>query len=151
MAKVQFKPRASTEMLIVHCSATKAGMDIGVREIRQWHKERGWLDVGYHFIIRRDGTIEDGREVNSVGAHVEGHNYNSVGICLVGGVDDRMKPQANFTPAQMIALRGLLGGLQKEFPGTTVHGHHEFAAKACPSFNVKRWLEKNELVTSDHE
>lgn len=149
MAKVQFKPRASTEAIFVHCSATKPSMNWGLREIRQSHKERGFLDVGYHFIIKRDGTIEAGRDEDVIGAHVEGYNSTSVGVCLVGGVDDRLKPEANFTPAQMQSLRSLLVTLLAKYEGAVLRAHHEVAPKACPSFNLKRWWEKNELVTSD--
>lgn len=148
MAKVQFKQRTETTLLIVHCAATPPSMNIGLREIRQWHKEKGWLDVGYHFIIKRDGTIEDGRDVGAIGAHCEGKNYTSVGVCLVGGVDASNKPQANFTPQQMQSLKDVLAGLKQEYPEATVHGHREFAAKACPSFDVQRWLKTNELVTA---
>lgn len=149
MAKVQFTPRKETNAIFVHCSATKPGMDIGVREIRQWHKEQGWLDIGYHFVIRRDGTIEAGREQSAVGSHAANYNSDSIGVCLVGGVDDRNKFAANFTPAQMQSLRSLLGTLQIEYPGSTIRAHHDVAPKACPSFDVQRWLKTNELVTSD--
>lgn len=149
MAKVQFQPRRSTDYIMIHCSATKPTMNIGVREIRQWHKEKGWLDVGYHFIIKRDGTLETGRPADVVGAHVEGYNSVSVGVCLVGGIDDKGKPQANFTPQQMEALKQLLTVLKGSYPKADVRGHHDFAAKACPSFDVKRWLKSGELVTSD--
>ena len=145
---VQFKNRPSTKTLIVHCAATKPSMNWGVREIRQSHKERGFLDIGYHFVIKRDGTLETGRDVMQVGAHTVGQNETSVGICLVGGVDDKMQPQANFTPQQMDTLRGLLKDLQAKFPGVAIKGHRDFAAKACPSFEVKRWLDTNELVTA---
>lgn len=148
MAKVQFKERKETNHVIVHCAATKPSMDVGVREIRQWHKERGFLDIGYHFVIRRNGTIEDGRDVNQVGAHTVGQNETSVGVCLVGGVDDKLQPQANFTPQQMDTLRKLLGDLKVLFPQAVVKGHRDFAAKACPSFDVKRWLVTGELVTA---
>lgn len=133
----------------MHCSATKPTMDIGVREIRQWHKEQGWLDVGYHFIIRRDGTVEEGRDVDAVGSHVKDHNHNSVGICLVGGVDDSNKFKANFTPSQMHSLRTLLDDLKTKYPKAVILAHHDVAPKACPSFDLKRWLDTNELVTSD--
>lgn len=149
MAKVQFKTRASTEAIFVHCSATKPSMNWGLREIRQSHKERGFLDVGYHFIIKRDGTIEAGRDEDVIGAHVEGYNSTSVGVCLVGGIDDKGKFDANFTPAQMQALRSLLVTLLAKYEGSVLRAHHDVAPKACPSFDLKRWWEKNELVTSD--
>ena len=151
MSKVQFKPRAVTEAIFVHCSATKASMNVGLREIRQWHKEQGWLDVGYHFIIRRDGTIEEGRPVDVVGSHVKDWNSKSVGVCLVGGIDDKGKFEANFTPVQMQSLRGLLQTLMVQYPEAKLMAHHQVAPKACPSFNLKRWWTKNELITSDHE
>lgn len=149
MAKVQFVQRKETTEIFVHCSATKASMDIGVREIRQWHKEQGWLDVGYHFVIRRDGTVEAGREQSAVGSHVKGHNSNSVGVCLVGGIDAAGKPEANFTPEQMNALRSLLTSLRNHYQGARIRAHHDVAPKACPSFNLSHWLNTGELVTSD--
>lgn len=149
MSKVQFKPRAVTEAIFVHCSATKASMNVGLREIRQWHKEQGWLDVGYHFIIRRDGTIEEGRPVDVVGSHVKDWNSKSVGVCLVGGIDDKGKFEANFTPAQMQSLKEKLADLKDMYPDAVIKAHHDCAPKACPSFNLSRWLKTGELVTSD--
>lgn len=149
MAKVQFTPRKWTNSIFVHCSATKTSMDIGVREIRQWHKEKGWLDIGYHFVIRRDGTVEAGREQSAVGSHVQGHNSDSVGVCLVGGIDAKGNFEANFTPAQMNALRSLLTSLQAEYPKAVIRAHHDVAPKACPSFDLGRWLKTGEMVTSD--
>lgn len=137
-----FKKRGSTDHIVIHCSATKPTMDIGVRDIRMWHKQQGWLDVGYHFIIKRDGTIEEGRPVDVVGSHVKNHNSNSVGVCLVGGVDDKMKPEANFTDAQWAALDVKVLELRKLYPNASVKGHNEFdAGKACPSFSVQDWLQ----------
>ena len=135
--------------LAVHCAATRPKMDIGVKEIRRWHLERGWRDIGYHYVIGRDGTVEDGRPNQDAGAHIAGHNKNTLGICLVGGVDDNLKPEANFTDAQMKALRTLL-----TFLGTTYNvprenwlGHRDFGAnKACPSFDVQAWLKTGRLT-----
>lgn len=149
MSRVQFKQREATNAIFVHCSATKATQDVGVREIRQWHKEQGWLDVGYHFIIRRDGTVEDGRDVNAVGSHARGHNHNSVGVCLVGGIDEKGRHEANFTPQQMSSLRTLLEVLMDKYPIAVLKAHHDVAPKACPSFDLQRWWKHNELVTSD--
>lgn len=141
MAKVQFKKRGFTDHIIIHCSATKPSMDIGVRDIAMWHKQQGWLACGYHFIIKRDGTVEEGRPVDVVGSHVRNHNSNSVGVCLVGGVDEKMKPDANYTPEQWAALEQKVQELRKLYPTASVKGHNEFdAGKACPSFNVQSWL-----------
>ena len=151
VSKVQFNQRSRTDAIFVHCSATKPEMDIGVETIRMWHKQQGWLDVGYHFIIKRDGTVEEGRPVNVVGSHVKDWNSRSVGVCLVGGIDAKGKFEANFTQAQMNALRNKLEELMRQYPGAALMAHHSVAAKACPSFDVKRWWTKNELVTSDRE
>lgn len=138
---VQFKPRATTAYLVVHCAATKPTMDIGLREIRQWHRERGWLDIGYHFVIRRDGTVETGRPQDVIGAHVEGHNYESLGICMAGGINQSGKPENNFTPAQFESLRTLLDTLKADYPSARIVGHRDLdSKKACPSFDVASWL-----------
>lgn len=147
MSKVQFKERATTEALFVHCSATRPEQAVGVREIRQWHKEQGWLDIGYHFVIKRSGEIEEGRPMMAVGSHVKDHNHNSIGVCLVGGINVNGQPEANFTPQQMESLRVVLGNLKDQFPEASIRAHHDVAAKACPSFHVKRWLNTGELVT----
>lgn len=150
MAKVQFKTREETTAIFVHCSATRASQDIGAREIRQWHKEQGWLDIGYHFVIRRDGTVEAGRPQDAVGSHAKDFNSTSVGVCLAGGLAVNGKDfEANFTADQMKALRSLLVTLLAEYPGSVLRAHHDVAPKACPSFDLKRWWEKDELVTSD--
>lgn len=131
--------------IIIHCAATKPAMDVGVEEIRQWHTRskpqgNGWTDVGYHFVIRRNGVVETGRPLEQSGAHTSGHNSNSIGICLVGGLAaDGKTPENNFTEAQWAALEELVRGFHARYPSAAIHGHNEFAAKACPSFNVKTW------------
>lgn len=134
--------------IIIHCAATRPSMDVGVKEIRDWHiKGNGWSDIGYHGIIRRDGTLESGRPMDQPGAHTSGHNANSIGICLVGGVkEDGKTPEANFTPEQWATLKRVVLDLRKQFPGATIHGHSEFAQKACPSFNVQQWLAAEGIV-----
>lgn len=124
--------------IIIHCAATPADMDIGVAEIRRWHvDERGWRDIGYHFVIRRDGTVERGRPQAEAGAHVRGHNGDSIGICLVGG-----KPGFNFHYSQMDALVDLVLDLRDQYPSATVHGHNEFdSGKDCPCFDVQAWFD----------
>ncbi|WP_054058882.1 peptidoglycan recognition protein family protein [Pseudomonas asplenii] len=142
MAKVQFNKRAKTDLIVIHCSATKPTMDIGLREIRQWHVQQGWLDVGYHFIIRRNGQVETGRPQDVVGSHVKGHNSDSIGICLVGGIDSAGKPEDNFTDAQWTALDGLVWEASKVwYPEARICGHRDLdSGKACPSFDVASWL-----------
>jgi len=126
--------------VIIHCAATKPSMDIGASEIKKWHLDRGWKDIGYHYVIRRNGDIENGIAVALAGSHTKGHNANSIGICLVGGINDKGEPESNFTKAQWATLERLVRVLKVDFPHATVHGHREFAAKACPSFDVQEWL-----------
>lgn len=133
--------RRSTDYLVLHCSATPPKLDIGVNEIRQWHKAKGWNDIGYHYVIRRDGKVEPGRPENQVGSHVKGHNANSMGVCLVGGTDARQKPQDNFTAQQWASLQTLLMRLTGRYPRAVILGHRDFpgVAKACPCFNAIDW------------
>lgn len=127
--------------IIIHCTATPEGRDVTVEQIREWHvKGNGWSDVGYHYIIDLDGKVHPGRPIQQPGAHCKGHNAKSIGIVYVGGLAaDGKTPKDTRTPAQRIALRQLIAQLQEQFPESwgNIHGHNEYAAKACPSFNVK--------------
>lgn len=124
--------------IILHCSATPEGRDYTVADIDRWHKQRGWQGIGYHYVVYRDGSVHPGRPVEQIGAHTSGHNANSIGVCYVGGVAaDGKTPKDTRTPAQRAALRDLVKLLRAEYPNATIHGHREFANKACPSFNVK--------------
>lgn len=128
--------RRITEV-IVHCSATPAGRDVTAADIRRWHKEeRGFADIGYHFVVRLDGRVECGRHLSVAGAHCRGHNSRSVGVCYVGGIGSDGRPADTRTPAQRQALLGLLTALRRRFPGASIHGHRDFAAKGCPSFDA---------------
>lgn len=142
------------DYLVVHCSATPAALDIGAAEIRKWHRERGWRDIGYHYVIRRDGTVETGRPETTPGAHEPKVNRSSVAVCLVGGSPPSGTPAArkglgenNFTPAQFEALAALLGVLRKKYPKAEILGHRDIPGvrKACPSFDVKSWLASIQL------
>lgn len=127
--------------IIIHCAATKPSMDIGVNTIRKWHvEERGWSDIGYHYIIRQDGTIEKGRDVNIAGAHARGHNASSIGICLVGGLTEDNRPSNDFKLEQMISLRRLIVELKNKHAITSLIGHNEVDDhKTCPNFDVQKW------------
>lgn len=127
------------EKIIIHCSATPEGRAVTVETIRGWHKRQGWSDIGYHYVIYLDGSVHEGRPLEAVGAHTTGENTCSIGICYVGGCDQNMKPKDTRTAAQEVALVKLVKSLKERFPGATVHGHNEFAAKACPSFDVQKW------------
>lgn len=123
--------------IILHCSATPEGKDFTVADIDKWHKARGWQGIGYHYVIYRDGSVHEGRDITVAGAHTSGYNKNSIGVCYIGGVAaDGKTPKDTRTPAQRRALRVLVEQLKKQFPKATVHGHYEFAAKACPSFKI---------------
>lgn len=132
--------------IIIHCTATPQGRDYSIETIRRWHIQRGFADIGYHYIIHPDGTVEHGRNVNQPGAHCKGRNANSIGICYIGGCDtDGKTPKDTRTPAQNAALKQLIHQLCDRYnlPLTAVHGHNEFAQKACPSFDVQQWLNGN--------
>lgn len=134
--------KEDVELIVVHCSATKPSMDVGAAEIRRWHRERGWLDIGYHFVIKRDGSIEEGRKLDVAGAHARNWNHCSLGICLVGGLSEATgKPMDNFTDAQMNTLQLLVRGLKNDMPRADVIGHRDLPGvkKACPCFDVKTW------------
>jgi hypothetical protein len=132
------------DLIIIHCADTYPRMDIGVKEIDQWHKERGWKGVGYHYVIRRNGVIETGRPENEIGAHVTGHNRFSIGVCWVGGKGEDGLPQDNRTESQKQSLRSLIHGLHSKYPDAIIAGHSDFNNnKDCPCFNVQAefgWL-----------
>lgn len=123
--------------LIVHCTATREGKEYTVDTIRQWHKQRGFSDIGYHYVIHLDGSVENGRSVCIAGAHCVGHNTKSIGICYVGGLDADGNPKDTRTKEQRIALKTLLVSLKIIYPGAKIYGHCDFAAKACPCFDAK--------------
>ena len=127
------------DKIIIHCAATKEGHDIKTETIKSWHvKGRGWSDIGYHFVIELDGSVKTGRPLHRIGAHTKGHNATSIGVCYVGGIDIDKRPKDTRTDAQRKAMDELIVALTMDYPGATVHGHNEFAAKACPSFDVSK-------------
>lgn len=125
--------------IIVHCAATREGRDFTVEDITRWHKARGFATIGYHYVIYRDGSIHEGRPLEQIGAHCVGHNKHSIGICYIGGcASDGKTPKDTRTSEQKEALLSLLRRLKARFPNATIHGHRDFAAKACPSFDAFR-------------
>ena len=141
--------------IIVHCTATRpewwATKSTGqkVAEIRRWHvSERGWRDIGYHYLIDRNGTIATGRPLEQIGAHTQGRNTGSIGIALFGGHGSAETDQFSdhFTGAQDKALRDLIARLQTQFGQLRISGHNEYAAKACPGFQVGLWLDRGARV-----
>lgn len=125
--------------IIVHCTATPEGKDYTVDDIRRWHRQRGFADIGYHYIVHRNGHVEEGRDVDLVGAHCTGHNAHSIGICYIGGMDSaNEKPKDTRTLQQKAMLMSTLIDLKKLYPNAKIYGHRDFANKACPSFNAKK-------------
>lgn len=125
--------------IIVHCSATPEGKDYSVDTIRQWHLKRGFSDIGYHYIIYRDGSIHIGRDEPIIGAHCTGHNTNSIGVCYIGGcASDGKTPKDTRTVQQKQSLVKLLKELKTKYPQASIHGHRDFSSKACPSFDATK-------------
>lgn len=139
--------------IVIHGAWTKTGVDVGAKEIREWHLDRGFSDIGYHYVIRRDGTQEEGRPVEKPGAHVKGHNKDTIGICLVGGRDDEgphtsgldefakqeVLWEFNYTRAQINSLFALVDSLRDLYgQRVKVLGHRDFpgVTKRCPGFDV---------------
>jgi N-acetyl-anhydromuramyl-L-alanine amidase AmpD len=137
--------------IIIHCSATPDGKDYTVDDIRRWHKQRGYSDVGYHYIVYRNGILAQGRDVNTIGAHASGHNAHSIGICYIGGMSaDNTRPEDTRTLRQKGRLLSLLVDLRKLYPNARIIGHRDLSEdkngngiiepsewmKACPSFDA---------------
>tara|TARA_R100000935_G_scaffold23015_1_gene42286 strand:+ start:4436 stop:4849 length:414 start_codon:yes stop_codon:yes gene_type:complete len=124
--------------IIIHCSATPAHKDFSAEDIRDWHvKGNGWNDIGYHYIIRLDGSMQYGRPLEVSGAHCKGHNLGSIGICYIGGMDKAMEcAEDTRTPKQIASLLELLRLLKKFHPKAKIHGHRDFSKKECPSFDA---------------
>jgi len=126
--------------IIIHCSATPVGREVSVSTIRKWHLQRGFNDIGYHYVIHLDGKISVGRPIEKVGAHCSGQNRGSIGICYVGGMSkDMKKAKDTRTQAQKDSLIKLMHELIYKYnKDMTIHGHNEYANKACPSFKVQQ-------------
>ena len=124
--------------IIIHCSATKEGNKISAATIDRWHKDRGWRCIGYHYVVRIDGSIEYGRPVQDIGAHVKGRNKHSIGVCYIGGLDADMEPKDTRKRDQKESLLYFLKTLKRLHPDATIHGHREFANKACPCFDANK-------------
>lgn len=127
--------------IIIHCTATPAGRQVTVADIDRWHRARGFSQIGYHYVIYADGSVHNGRPEGKIGAHCLGQNTSSIGIAYVGGLTpDGSTPADTRTEAQKSSLRALVEHLRAKYPGCTVHGHREFASKACPCFDVRKEL-----------
>lgn len=132
------KSRRRIDAIVVHCTASKPDVDLTAQDVRTIHKRQGWSDIGYHYLIRLDGRIELGRDVDIIGAHVEGHNAHTIGVCYVGGLDKNGKPYDTRTENQKASLLSLLMMLRKTYPKAVIKGHRDYpnVKKACPCFNA---------------
>ena len=119
--------------IIVHCSATPEGKEFSVETIRKWHLKRGWSDIGYHFVIDLKGELHEGRPVERTGAHVKGHNFDSIGVCYIGGVEAKRSPAGEWiakdtrTEAQKEALEDFLLYMKDLYPQAKIYGHRDFS------------------------
>lgn len=124
-------------LIIVHCSANRAGSALRMADIDSYHRSLGWIGCGYHYVIPTDGTIEPGRPDEMVGAHCKNHNRHSIGVCYIGGLSKDGKPADTRTDAQRIALRTLLEQLHRRYPDALIVGHRDLdPQKVCPCFNA---------------
>lgn len=149
--------RTRTDLIVFHCSATKPSQNIGRKEIEEWHLSRGFASIGYHLVIRRDGTVEQGRALDQIGAHVEGYNSASVGVCLVGGLNEDGSgvefgsfDDTDYTRAQWAAAHDIVNFLRRVYPAARIVGHRDLSPdlnndgkiqqrewmKTCPGFDA---------------
>lgn len=143
----------SIKQIFVHCTATREGQDIDAATIKRWHLNQGWSDIGYHFVVKLDGTVERGRPEHRPGSHARGFNRGSVALVYVGGLDKQGKPKDTRTPEQTAAMHKLVSNLTKAYPGAKVLGHRDISPdkdgdgkvephewlKMCPCFDVREW------------
>lgn len=122
--------------IIVHCTATRASQKVTVADVTRWHKQRGFATIGYHYLVDQAGNVFPGRPEATPGAHCLGHNAKSIGIAYCGGLDASGKPADTRTEPQRAALLGLLTELKQKYPSASIHGHRDFAQKACPCFDA---------------
>ena len=146
------KSKRKINEIIVHCSDTPEGRHHTVEDIREWHKAKGWSDVGYHYLVYLDGSIHNGRDVDVVGAHCSGYNSHSIGVCYIGGCEGEVKngkivpktdanghhiPKDTRTPEQKVSLVYLLKELRKMYPLAEIYGHCDLSTKQCPCFDAR--------------
>lgn len=131
--------------IIIHCSATPEARVVTAEEIDDWHRGRGWSGIGYHYVIGLDGEVWEGRDIETPGAHARGYNSHSIGICYVGGMSEDMSaPKDTRTPEQNAALVKLVFTLKSKYGlgNDAIFGHNEVSQKACPSFDVRKWIKE---------
>jgi N-acetylmuramoyl-L-alanine amidase len=126
------------DYIVVHFSATPEGRDVDASQIREWHLDRGWDDIGYHYVVKLDGTIQKGRNDDEIGAHCYGHNQNSIGVCFIGGLSkDSSKSLDTRTDRQIDSMTHLLTVLKRMHPDAEIVGHNDLRPTECPGFDAK--------------
>lgn len=139
-------------LVVIHCSATPPSMNIGKSVIDKWHRAKGFFGCGYHYVIKRNGKVEIGRPEETIGAHTQGYNERSIGICIVGGIsEEKGNPECNYTDEQWETLKTLATDLQKRYPGIKFIGHNQVANKACPCFNVPKWVKAGMVKATENK
>ena len=135
--------RLETKYIVIHCSQTRPSQNTDAKEIDRWHRARGWLKIGYAKVIKRDGTVEQGRGDDELQAHVKEYNHVSTSVCVVGGAneDNWREPEDNFTAEQWGSLKTVLEELVIKYPEARIVGHYDLdERKTCPNFNVREYL-----------
>ena len=135
--------RLETKYIVVHCSQTRPSQNICAKEIDRWHRERGWLKIGYAKVIKRDGTVEQGRDDDELQAHVKNYNHISTSVCVIGGAKEEnwKEGEDNFTGEQWESLKKVLAEQVAKYPEARIVGHYELdERKTCPNFNVREYL-----------
>ncbi|MDD2799369.1 MAG: N-acetylmuramoyl-L-alanine amidase [Bacteroidales bacterium] len=127
-------------LIVVHCTATRSNTKVTIEDLTQWHKARGFKTIGYHFVISQNGVVHNGRPLSDIGAHVEGMNANSIGICYIGGLNDKTsKPEDTRTPAQKESLLELLSQLKRVYPGAKICGHRDCSPDTNHNGKIDKW------------
>jgi len=124
------------DKIILHCADTRTDQDFSVGDVRAWHKARGWSDIGYHYYIKCDGSLHEGRPLSRVGSHCKGHNTGSIGVCFEGGKNPNNSNWDKPTDNQIKTVKLLIVSLRSDYGDLTLHGHYEFSSKSCPNFDV---------------
>jgi len=139
MNGLRMSRRKETNYIVIHSTQTKPNANINIRTVDEWHRKRGMLKVGYHFLIRREGLIEVGRGPNDIGAHTKDHDSDSVSVCMAGGLNTRGITAPDYTEGQLESLFVLVMTLKHMYPDAEVVGHRDLSKTECPSFDVKEW------------
>jgi N-acetylmuramoyl-L-alanine amidase len=131
------KLRKHTNKIIIHYTETVEHQDFDIDDVREWHTLRGFSDIGYHFLIKLDGTVQFGRQIDLVGAHCHGQNYDSIGVCYVGGKCTDGTLADTRTPEQMKSLETTIAFIRSVYGYIPCFGHNDYSEKVCPGYNVK--------------